>query len=291
MTDNISVLRSLIPKRDKSSNKGTFGTLTVIGGSECYRGAPALACEAALRCGVGICRLASAEKVVSAVAARLPEVIFSVIAENSKGAALSEDLIGKIKTFAKSGAILVGIGMTDCFDTEASVSALISSYENTLIIDADGLNSIKTCPEKLLLAKKTPIITPHVGEMSRLYGRGIEEIKKDREKVALDFSLKYNCVTVLKDSVTVIASPDGRSFICNRENSALSKGGSGDVLSGIIASLACQGLSSYDAAVCGVLLHSEAGYEAAKDMSDETVLPSDVIKHLTTVYRRIKEVQ
>ncbi len=282
------LIRPLLPKREKNANKSTFGTLTVVGGSKKYRGAPMLSCEAALRSGVGICRLASIEKVIQSAASRRPETVFQPIDENINGAMSADSFVSKIKHIVKSNAILVGNGMTDCYDTEAIVSALINNYENTLIIDADGLNSIKTCPEKLASAKKTPIITPHVGEMSRLMKTSISEIKDSREKTALEFSKKYNCVTVLKDSVTVIASPEGKCMTLDRENSALSKGGSGDVLAGIIASLSAQGLSPYDAALCGAIIHSEAGIAASSVMAEESVLPSDIIACLSNVFKELR---
>ncbi len=283
-----NLVKMLLPKREKSANKGNFGTLTVIGGSEKYRGAPVLSCEAALRSGVGICRLASVEKVIQSAASRRPEIIFQPISENVNGAVSADSFISQMKNIVKSSAVLVGIGMTDCYDTEAVVSALLSNYENTLVIDADGLNSIKTCPEKFLNAKRTPIITPHVGEMSRLTKMSISDIKENRERVALGFSKKYNCVTVLKDSVTVIASPEGKCMTLDRENSALAKGGSGDVLSGIIASLSAQGLAPYDAALCGAIIHSEAGLAASGIMAEESVLPSDVITCLSAVFKELR---
>ncbi len=283
-----NLVKPLLPKRPQNANKGNFGTLTVIGGSEKYRGAPVLSCEAALRSGVGICRLASVEKVIQAAASRRPEIIFQPIDENTNGTISADSFISKLKNIAKSSAVLVGVGMTDCFDTEAVVSALLSNYESTLIIDADGLNSIKTCPERLRSAKKTPIITPHVGEMSRLTKLSISEIKENRERVALDFSKEYNCVTVLKDSVTVIASPEGKCMTLDRENSALAKGGSGDVLSGIIVSLSAQGLSPYDAALCGTIIHSEAGLSASAVIASDSLLPSDVIACLSAVFKELR---
>lgn len=283
-----NLVKTLLPKRENDANKGAFGTLTVVGGSEKYRGAPILACEAALRSGVGICRLCSTEKVISAAASHRPEIVFQPIGENENGAISADGFVSEMKHILKSNAILAGIGMTDCYDTEAIVSALLSNYENTLIIDADGLNSIKTCPEKLLNAKSTPIITPHVGEMSRLTKLSISEIKENRERVALDFSKKYNCVTVLKDSITVIASPEGKCMTVDRENSALAKGGSGDILSGIIASLSAQGLVPYDAALCGVIIHSEAGLAASSVMAPDSVLPSDVINCLSAVFKELR---
>ncbi len=288
MEDFKNILKNLLPRRNKSANKGSFGTLAVIGGSASFRGAPVLACEAALRCGVGICRLVSTERVVSSAVCRLPELTYAIISENGKGGISSSELIKDRSVLSKASAVLIGCGMGDSFDTEAAVSHILSNFDGPAVIDADGLNSVKHFPERLLRAKKIPVITPHVGEMSRLTKKSIDEIKKNRVEAARDFALKYRCVTVLKDSVTVIVSPDGRCFVCDRENSGLAKGGSGDVLSGIIASLVCQGLEGYEAALCGVLLHSEAGILTSSQMSETSMLPTDVIARLSCVFDEIE---
>ena len=284
MEDFISILKNLLPKRNKSANKGVFGTLAVVGGSASFRGAPILACEAALRCGIGICRLISTERVIFSASCRLPELTYTVIGENARGGISSSELINCRGVFGRASAVLIGCGMGASFDTEAIVSHVLSNFDGSAVIDADGLNSLRHSPERLLRAKKAPIITPHVGEMARLTGMSVDDIKKNREEVATDFAFKHRCVTVLKDSVTVIASPDGRSFVCRRENSGMAKGGSGDALSGIIASLRCQGLENYEAALCGVLLHSEAGILTSSEMSETSMLPSDVIARLSYVF-------
>ena len=289
MTNEHRILSKKLPERDKSSNKGDFGKLTVIGGSSLYRGAAALCCEAALRTGVGLVKLVSIEKVIASVSAQLRECTYLPVNENSDGAIDSEDFISKQKQIKNSTALLIGCGMTDSPSVEEIVSSVIYGITCPLIIDADGLNVLRFFPERLARAKRRPIITPHVGEMSRLTGLSIEEIKAERVKVALDFSQKYNCVTVLKDSVTTVVSPDGEVFINTMENSGLAKGGSGDVLAGMIASMVCQGLDVYDAACCGVLLHSLSAELAAKELGEEYMLPSDVIGYLPKVMDIIRK--
>ena len=289
MTNEHRILSKKLPERDKSSNKGDFGRLTVIGGSSRYRGAMSLACESALRTGVGLVKLVSTEKVVSAVSSRLLECTYLPINENSDGAMDSEDFISKQKELKSSSCVLVGCGMTNCKATEEIVSSVIYNMTCPLVIDADGLNVLRYFPERLSRTKRRPVITPHMGEMSRLTGIDIDKIKEERVKVALDFSVEHNCVTVLKDSVTTVVSPDGEVFINTVENSGLAKGGSGDVLAGIIASMLCQGLSDYDAACCGVLLHSLSAEMTAEELGEEFMLPSDLICRLPKVMKMIRK--
>ncbi len=291
MTNEHRILSKKLPERDKSANKGDFGRLTVIGGSSAYRGAVSLACEAALRAGVGLVRLVSIEKVIAAVASQIRECTYLPIKENESGAIDSEDFISKQKEIKNSTAVLIGCGMTATPSVEEIVSSVIYNITCPLVIDADGLNVLRFFPERLAKAKRRPIITPHVGEMARLTGLSVDEIKAERVKVALDFSSKYNCVTVLKDSVTTVVSPDGEVFINTMENSGLAKGGSGDVLAGMIASMLCQGLSAYDAACCGVLLHSLSAEMAAKELGEAYMLPSDVIKRLPKVMDIIRKAE
>ena len=279
-----SLLSHKLPMRKESANKGDFGKLSVVAGSERYRGAASLAVNAALRCGVGLVRLVSTEPVIAAVAATRPECTFFLLAAARNGGISQTDFLKHLSELSSSDAILVGCGMTVSSDTEAIVSAL-SEIGCPLVIDADGLNALRYAPERL----KGAVITPHVGEMARLTGLPILEIQSDREKIARRFSQDYGCVTVLKDSVTAVASPDGDFFVWERENSGLAKGGSGDVLAGVIASLLAQGLSSYDAAVCGVVLHGLAAGKARERLGAEAMLPTDVIASLSTVYQDLRK--
>lgn len=277
-------LSHLLPTRNSAGNKGTFGKLAIVAGSFCYRGAASLAVNAALRCGVGLVCLASTEPVIASVAATRPECTFLPVASAEHGGMSSKDFFKYLSALGTANAVLVGCGMTATPDTEAIVSAL-SEIGCPLVIDADGLNVLRYAPERM----KGAVITPHVGEMARLTGLSVSKIKSDREGVARRFSEAYGCVTVLKDSVTAVASPDGDFFVWERENAGLAKGGSGDVLAGIIASLLAQGRSPYDAAVCGVLLHSLAAGKARERIGEEFMLPTDVIASLSNVYQDLRK--
>ncbi len=288
-TADLLWLADTLRVRDPMANKGSFGTLTVVAGSRYYRGAAGLAVSAALRCGAGIVRLASCEEVVAATAAKVSEAVFLPLLANEQGGMDAADFMKHLPMMAKSRAVLVGCGMTDTPDTGAIVRSLLYHGEYPLILDADGLNVLKTCPSLLREAKLPPIITPHVGEMARLTRKAIPEILTDRRQTAQNFAREYRCVTVLKDYETVVAAPDGRCFVSNAPNSGLAKGGSGDVLAGIIASLVCQGYDGFTAAACGVTLHRLAATCAADAYTEEAMLPSDLVTMLPRVFDGVRK--
>ena len=194
-----------------------------------------------------------------------------------------------MKPTKKSTAVLAGCGMTDCTDTKEIVTSLICDSDVPLVLDADALNAISHCPEILCTSKAPIIITPHIGEMSRLCGRSCDEIKSDRIGGAVEFAKKYNVTVVLKDYVTVISSPSGETYIHDCRNSGMSKGGSGDVLSGMIASLAAQGIDIFDSARIGVVIHSMAGKIAAMKYTEVSMLPSDVINCISDVFAEMSD--
>ena len=282
-----SELKRIIKRKSPDSNKGTNGTLNIVAGSERYRGAAVLSVLAAERCGVGIVRLASVEKVISSVSVLCPEAVFLPLSEGRDGGISASDFDGKLKNISSSRALLVGCGMGNSIDTNKIVTSLLYNCDIPLIIDADGLNSIKDFPEILLKAKHTPIITPHIGELSRLSGLSVDTIKKDRLSAARNFAEKYNTIVVLKDSVSIVVTPNGETFVCDKPNPALAKGGSGDVLSGIISSFVAQGYNPFEAALCGVSLHSLAAELGAKDFTEFSMLPSDIIKYIPAVFSEI----
>ncbi len=264
-----------------SVNKGDRGFLTIIAGSRFYRGAASLAVRAALRCGVGIVRLASIEPVIESVAAMVEECIYLPLGENNLGAISALNFpFDNIN----SSAILIGSGMTKGKDTEDIVKALLKTHCCPIILDADALNSITEDLDVLSSSACDITITPHIGEMSRLTKLSVSEIKGRREEVALDFAKRYKITVVLKDSETVVASRDGDVFRYNHPNSGLAKGGSGDVLSGIIASLLAQGGDSFSTACRGVSIHGEAGRIASVRYSKDAMLPSDIIACLSDVF-------
>ncbi len=262
---NINDVFDILPKRSKDSNKGSYGRLLSVVGCKYYRGAALLSSMGALRTGVGILTVCSTEEVIQTVAAALPEATFLP----------REEL--DIADIPKVTALLCGCGL----GKDDRVTGIVKNCPVPMILDADGLNNIT--PDDLLRDKDI-IITPHIGEFSRLTGISIADIKADTEKYAKGFADKYNVTVVLKDFETVIASHGKETVVSRYGNPGLARGGSGDVLAGMIASFRAQGLSSYEAAVCGTVLHGASADRCAKRLSQQTMLPHDILDDLTQIF-------
>ncbi|MBR6515083.1 MAG: NAD(P)H-hydrate dehydratase [Clostridia bacterium] len=253
----------ILPKRAEDSNKGSYGRLLSVVGCKYYRGAAVLSSMGALRTGVGILTVCSCEEVIQTVAAMLPEATF-----------LPRDELD-VSNIPKLTAVLCGCGL----GKDEGVTDIVKSCPVPMVLDADGLNNIRV--EDI---PNATIITPHIGEFSRLTGISISEIKSDPEKHAKYFADRYKVTVVLKDHQTVIACPDREAAISRYGNPGLARGGSGDVLAGMIASFRAQGMSSYDAAVCGTVLHGVSADRCAKRLSQQTMLPHDILDDLTTIF-------
>ncbi|MDD4773578.1 MAG: NAD(P)H-hydrate dehydratase [Eubacteriales bacterium] len=275
---------NILKKRPYDSNKSHFGTVTIIAGSSHYRGAAALAVSAALRCGSGIVCLASTEKVIESAAAKIYECTYFPLAENDSGSISSGCADALIYKAGKSSSCLAGCGMTLCEDTRVIIRELIYNAQCQLILDADALNAISGCSGIIEKAVYPPVITPHVGEMARLTGLNIAGIKSDREHIALEYAREKNCIVALKDYITCVASPAGQLYVNNTGNAGLAKGGSGDVLAGMIASFSAQ-IPAYKAAVLGVYLHGLAADRCAVRLSQYGMLPSDILYDLCCIFK------
>lgn len=253
-----------LPKRKQNSNKGTFGKILNISGSDYMRGAAYLSSVAALKCGAGYVELVSDENTLNTVSTLAPEV---VLAPYSK-------LKELIKT---STVLLIGCGLSTTDKAKEIFNLTINLRDNLpAVIDADGLNILSTLDIKL---DKNVILTPHPKEASRLLGCSLDEILTDTKTSAKKISEKYNCITVLKTHKTIVT--DSENFFENTTGcSALAKAGSGDVLAGIIAGFLAQKMLPFEAACSGVHLHGFAGELAAKDLSEYGVLASDQLKYI-----------
>ncbi|MBE6681025.1 MAG: NAD(P)H-hydrate dehydratase [Ruminococcaceae bacterium] len=261
-------IKTVIPKRSVDSHKGTYGRLLMFCGCQNMTGAAILSAKAALRSGAGLVNIARDKGTIRILQSHLTEPIFSPISENAENDLLSLS--------EKATAVLTGCGLgTSEYDKNALYS-LIKNANCNLIIDADGINLI--CENTIILkeAKKPPILTPHPLEFSRLLGKTVSEIQQDRINCAKSFAKEYRCVLVLKGAATVIASPDGRLAVNTTGNPGLAKGGSGDVLAGVISSLCAQGLPPFESAVCGVYLHGKAADILKETIGEYGMLPSDL---------------
>ena len=286
---NESEMASLLPPRLPDSNKGSYGKLLVVGGSKTMTGAVLLSASAAARCGVGLVMAAAPENALVPIRSMLPEALLLPLPLSDSGAihpSAHPAVLEKINGWASAALIGCGMSLTD--ETKLMVTDVVLNGKTPLVLDADALNALSAIGTDILLNSEEPIIlTPHMMEFSRLTGKTIPEIRENRFELASDFAKKHHVTLILKDASTLIVSPDGEMSMNENGNPGLSKGGSGDTLAGIIASLLAQGLSPYSAAKLGVWLHAEAGDIACQQLTAYSMLPQDVIKVLPKAFQKL----
>lgn len=273
----------IIPPRKADSHKGTFGKLLNIAGSADMSGAAVLSTLGALRSGAGLVKLCSTEKVVDRTATAVYECTFLTCKENACGAVSSSESDRITEECLKNTAVTIGCGLTNCNDTKNIVEAIINSAECPIILDADGINCIADNIDIIKNTKNKLIITPHPGELGRLLGKSAKETAKDRYSAAVELSSVYKIIVVAKGVPTIVAG-DGKVYVCRTGNSGLSRGGSGDVLTGIIGALVAQGINPLEAAAAGVLIHGRCAERVAERTSMLGMLPTDVINELPYVF-------
>lgn len=285
-TDRLLFNKAVFNRPD-DSNKGTLGSLLCICGSYGMAGAAIMAGKAALRCGIGLLKIAVPKSIYPVCATNILESIYYPLEETSNGVISSKNTDFLLEMCEKSSAVVIGCGLSVCDDTKNLVQSVITNCEKPLVIDADALNCICNKPEILKNLKAPAIITPHPGEMARLLHSTPKTVNSNRENTAIDFAKKFGVVTVLKGAGTIIASPDGEVYINHTGNSGMATGGSGDVLSGIIGSLLAQGASPINAAAAGVFLHGTIGDLAAEKLGKISMLPTDMIDMIPTAYLKL----
>ncbi len=273
---------SAIPKRKPSANKGTFGRLLNIAGSLCYSGAAAMSTKAALRTGAGLCTLAAPISVVKMLGAALHETTYLPLPETDDGF-VAENCTEKIaEMLPKMNAVCVGCGLGNSENTRILTEFVVKKAECPIILDADGINSlggnINVLKERTSAGRAT-VLTPHPLEFSRISGLSVAEIQHDRIKAARGFSEETGAVVLLKGAFTVIAH-ESEVFVNPTGCAALAKGGSGDVLAGIIASLLAQGVEPLKAAASAAFIHGKAAENLAEKIPAHAVLATDLIDGL-----------
>ena len=277
-------IRALLPARPAHAHKGMFGTLLTVAGCRNMPGAAILATQAALRTGVGLCSLASEEGVCRMLVSQSPESMMLPLPTDPAGKLTPQAIPAILENAKTATAVLIGCGLGLTDGIRQLVSGLLPQLSCPVILDADGLNAIVPNIDILRKAKSTVVLTPHPGEMARLMRCSVADIQKDRISAAKKLASRFpNTVVVLKGSGTVIATAEHAS-VNTTGNSGMSKGGSGDVLAGIIAGLAAQHIQPEDAAKIGVYLHGLAGDCAAAEFSRRAMLPSDLIRQLPLLF-------
>lgn len=281
-------IRALLPERPQQSHKGTFGHLFVLAGSRGFTGAAKLACEAAGRSGVGLVTLGIPQSLSDVFGASLREAM-SVSLPGTYAWSLSLNALEMALEFAADKqAVVVGPGLSRYPDTVAFAQQFISRCPVPMVVDADALNALSECPEILTVLQAPCILTPHPGEMARLTGKTTAEVQEDRENCARQVAGQWQCVVVLKGHRTVIAGPDGEWAINTTGNNGLAKGGTGDVLAGLLGGLLAQGMAPFDAACAGVFVHGLAGDLAAARFTARGMVAGDLIDLLPEAWRAVE---
>ncbi len=282
-----SFVRASIPVRRPASHKGTYGTLMCVTGSRNMPGAAVLSGRAALRTGLGLLKQCAPPENIAALAAAFPEPVYWGVETGEDGFYLPENADDLIRASEKSGAVLIGCGLGCTDKTKELVTKLLSGVKCTVVLDADGLNCIADTPDILNRISVPVIITPHPAEAARLLGISTAEIQRDRLGSIMKFTERFpEVVTVLKGAGTITGYKN-HFYINTTGNPGMSTGGSGDVLAGITASLAAQGLPPHTAAATAVWIHGTSADTAADSLSQYSLLPSDIITHISTVLKSL----
>ena len=277
------------PRRPSDAHKGTMGTLCSLTGSLGFAGAAVLSAKAAVRSGVGLHYQVLPTAIYPLFGASVHESVCVPVQGSASGTLCPDDLSAILPVTDKASAVLIGCGMGNTDDTLAVTAGVLRRAKCPVIIDADGINVLSKHKHILGECQSEVILTPHVKEFSRFSGLSVEEILREPAKAAEDFSLNHDSLTlVLKGHRTYIAKS---GEVCENiaGNSGMAKGGSGDVLAGIVASLAAQGAKPYEAAVMGVHIHALAGDIAAAKLSQTAMLPSDIIDCLHEIFLKIED--
>ena len=279
MADIKVIERPSFPKRDKNSHKGCFGTALSVTGCYGMPGASIISGRAAVRSGLGILKLACIEENYTAAAVALPEAV--LIPCTSSGKTFSAENTERLKAELKGcSALLIGCGMGVSKEAKELIKEMLLYSEVPVILDADGINNIACDIEFIKQVKAPLILTPHPGEMARLLGTDVKTVEGDRFGVAEAFAKEYGVYLCLKGANTVVATPGGELYVNQIGNPGMATAGSGDMLAGVMLALAASGKEVKSAVCDAVWLHSAAGDEGCKDLSENAMLPTDMIERL-----------
>ena len=275
-------VKNILPARDPGGHKGTFGKVLCVGGSVGYTGAPIFASRAAVRTGSGLVFLG------------VPESIWQVAAVKSDEAMPfpMRDMDGKLhgcfdeiaRRAEGCDAVLYGCGLGRSIGLDELIRQVLT-IPRPLVLDADGINALAGHMDVLKHRTAVTVLTPHEGEFTRAGG----DLRRGRIDAAVDFAQKYGVYMVLKGPGTVVAAPDGRYRVNTTGNCGMAKGGSGDVLAGMIVSLLGQGMDAFDACCAAVYLHGLAGDLAAADKGQRGMTPTDLLEQIPYAFQETEK--
>lgn len=277
------MISGFAPQRPEDGHKNTFGTALICAGSEYMTGAAVMAAGSALRSGTGLVKVFSDEKTLDAIRFNEPCAMLELRPEKTA------DLLRKASSLCKAAtSVLIGSGMpADYKNMEALTERFLKEAKN-VVLDAGALSGkcdVMARLKESLKAREVPaVLTPHIGEFARITGLPKSEVEEKAADLALGFAGENNCVVILKSSRTLIASPDGKIYVNDLANTGLAKGGSGDILAGLVTGFLAQGMEPFKAACSAVYIHSKAGEAAKEDIGVRAMIPTDLLIYLDEGY-------
>ncbi len=276
-----------IAPRPAESNKGKYGHVLVIGGSVGKAGSVAMAGMAALRAGAGLSTIATAKSALATVAGFHPEVMTEPLPETSAGT-IAVSAAEVVRELSKGKSVLaIGPGISRVAETSELVRSLVSESEVPVVLDADGLNAFEGKVDTLKGRGRILVITPHPGEMARLAGCSIADVQKDRLKTARNFARDHDLIVVLKGHRTLVAKPDGEAWVNTTGNPGMSTGGTGDILTGMVAAMIGQNPKESFLSVCAaVYLHGLAGDLMVDRLGEHSMVATDLLVGLPDAFKR-----
>jgi hydroxyethylthiazole kinase-like uncharacterized protein yjeF len=288
----------LFAPRRRDSNKGMYGHVLVIGGSLGKAGAAAMAGFSALRTGAGLVTVATAKSVLPTVAGFHPELMTEPLAETDAGT-IALNALGNVRQLAEKKPVLaIGPGISRNPDTAELVRTIVGESTVPIVLDADGLNAFEGRAKELNRrdrgggakdAEGALVLTPHPGEMARLTGMTVQAIQRDRVNVARTFAQEHGLILVLKGDRTIVAEPDGQAWVNPTGNPGMATGGTGDILTGIVAGMIAQNAQRvFEAVIAAVYLHGLAGDVAQEQVGEQPLVATDLAKTAPEAIRRIR---
>jgi len=280
-------VKKAFPDRWVDTHKGTYGHLLVCSGSTGKMGAGLLTARAAMRAGAGLVTLALPASASQSVDPAALEIMTAPLPETADGSISFGGLKAIEKLLEGKSAIAIGPGLSMDEETVAFVREVLTWEGFAAVVDADALNAIGTDLHILQVRGDHTVLTPHPGEMARLLGTGIMDVQADRIGSSLMCAEQSGCTVVLKGARTIVARPDGAFFINTTGNPGMATGGTGDVLTGILGALLASGRSAITSALASVYLHGAAGDRAAEQITEHSLIASDVIDNMGVSLKEI----
>lgn len=276
-------VKGLLPPRAPETHKNDYGRVLAVCGCKGYTGAAFFAAQGAVRMGSGVVTLAVPETVYPILAVKLNEPVVRALPADADGKFSADAADELLALAARADALLVGCGLGRSPALDELVAELVRTARCPMVVDADGINALAGHKNVLREAGGHCILTPHKGEFARLSGIA----PADADAAARDFAAETGCVLLLKSHRTLIAAPDGRQARNTTGNAGMAKGGSGDVLAGILLSLLGQGLEPFDAACAGAWLHGAAGDRCAAELGEYGMTPTDLLRMLPQITKEL----